>query len=161
MSAHLGRRDPQKQGHRTPPEFLAAVERRFGAIVFDLAATWGDQVTGDEGPCWTPAHDSLSRNWGDQFHKGTHFLNPPYSKVEPWMRKLHDECRLLPRWTVALVQASSDSKWWHSYVHNKCMVFDIPRVKFVGESSVFPKPLACLAYGYGVSGRAFWNWRAK
>lgn len=161
MNASIGKRDPTKQGHRTPPEFLRAVEARFGKIVFDLAATFGDQATGPNGPCWTPDHDSLTRNWGDQYHKGVHWLNPPYSNIRPWVAKLDSECRDLPRWTLCLVPASMGSKWWERHVLGKCFALGVTRMQFVGSTAPYPKDLALLCYGFGVSGHGFWDWKKE
>jgi phage N-6-adenine-methyltransferase len=159
-----GARDPAKQGWRTPPEFIAAVERRFGPIGFDLAATDGHEVCPDY---FSPADDSLAQNWGDIFplrHGATTWLNPPYANIRPWVAKLDAECRDLSRWTLCLVPASMGSKWWADHVLNKCFALGVTRMAFCDAAGVpsqlYPKDLALLCYGYGVSGHGFWDWKA-
>lgn len=165
MSASIGKRDPDKQGHRTPREFLDAVERRFGLIGFDLAATLGHEVTdriGYPGSSYTPEDDALSQDWTlPNLHKSrpVAWLNPPFANIRPWVAKLDAECKFLPRWTLCLIPASMGSKWWRDHVLGKCMAFGVTRMAFVGSETIYPKDLALLAYGFGVHGTGFWDWR--
>lgn len=159
MNAHITKRDPSKQGHRTPREFLDAVERRFGSIGFDLAATDGHEV--GRGGHFSPEDDSLSCNWQAQIGASVVWLNPPFSNIRPWVRKLDEECQHLPRWTLCLIPASMGSLWWRDHVLGKCIALGIPRMAFVGSSAPFPKDLALLCYGFGVSGHGYWDWREQ
>lgn len=147
-----------KQDWRTPPEFIDAVQRRFGAIGFDLAATTGEQV-GILGQHYSPEQDSLSQSWGAHLTIGAAWLNPPFAHIRPWVEKLDTECRDLSRWTLCLVPASMGSKWWGKHVLNKCFALGVTRMKFVGADSIYPKDLALLCYGFGVSGHGFWDWK--
>lgn len=173
MNAHMGKRDPAKQGHRTPPEFLEAVERRFGRITFDLAATRGHQVLGID-HYFTPEVDALQQDWGAvdvwamknaglprPLRMGVSWLNPPFSNISPWAEKLATECRNLPWWTLCLVPASMGSKWWDRYVLHKCVAIGVTRMAFAGSEHVYPKDLALLAFGFGVAGHSFWDWQAR
>ncbi len=170
MNASIGKRDPQNQGHRTPPEFLHAVQRRFGRITFDLAATEDHQALGVD-YYFTPEVDSLKQDWSsvDVWAMRNHelgkpppmrvsWLNPPFSHITPWVEKLATECRTLPWWTLCLVPASMGSKWWDQHVLNKCVALGVTRMTFVGSDNSYPKDLALLCYGYGVSGHGFWDW---
>ena len=147
-----------KQDWRTPPAFIDAVERRFGRISFDLAATIGHEVTDGTHCAFSPEDDALSQNWGGALGPVA-WLNPPYSDIRPWAMKLGEECRHLPRWTLCLVPASMGSHWWADHVLGKCVALGVTRMTFVGADAPYPKDLALLCYGYGVSGYGFWDWK--
>jgi site-specific DNA-methyltransferase (adenine-specific) len=145
-----------KQDWQTPPEFLDAVEGRFGPIGYDLAASEGQQVC----PCYfTPDDDSLTQDW-TWLPANVAWLNPPFADIRPWVAKAA-ECAELARWTLVLVPASVGTGWWRDHVLGKCMAFGVPRMTFVGASAPYPKDLALLAYGYGVNGFGHWDWRSQ
>lgn len=157
-----GARARTKQDWRTPPEFIAAVERRFGRIGFDLAATDGHEV--GCGYAFTPEDDSLSCSWIDPGVRSGYvvWLNPPYANIRPWVAKLDAECRELDRWTLCLVPAAVGSRWYADHVHGRCLVlFLTGRLTFVGASAPYPKDCMLLCYGFGAEGVALWDWRAK
>ena len=159
MTASVGSRAADKQGARTPREFLDAVENRFGLIDFDLAATGGHQVTGEDSlRYFSPEMDSLKQDWSIGLGRVV-WLNPPFANIRPWVAKLDAECRNLPRWTLCLVPASMGSHWWNDHVIGKCFALGVTRMTFVGSPTVYPKDLALLCYGFGVSGNGFWDWR--
>jgi phage N-6-adenine-methyltransferase len=144
------------QTYGTPPEFLRAVEARFGRITFDLAARADNAVA----PYfYSPEVDSLKQDWRLLGMPGVAFLNPPFADIQPWAAKLERECRWLARWTVMLVPASMGAVWWADHVLNKCQADGITRMKFVGADDMYPKDLACLAYGFGVAGAGSWQWK--
>jgi len=153
-------RDPDKQNHRTPPAFTRAVSRRFGRLTFDLAATSGEQIEGVKS-YFTPEMDSLKQDWGAIQTPGNVWLNPPFSHIRPWVAKLDKECRDLPRWTLCLIPASMGSIWWGDHVLNKCIAIGVTRMAFVGSKAIYPKDLALICYGFGVSGHDFWKWTAE
>lgn len=143
-----------KQDYGTDPKFLAAIERRFGKIGFDLAARADNAVVLD---FYSPEQDSLKQDWtlpGVQVA----FLNPPFADIRPWAEKC-ESVRNLPRWTLMLVPASMGSRWWADHVLDKCQADGITRITFVGETIGYPKDLALLAYGFGVKGHGFWPWK--
>jgi hypothetical protein len=153
------------QDWRTPPEFVEAVCRRFGGIDFDLAAQAGHSVTGDIETSFTPEQDSLTQDWGaiyvpshDRPKCPVRFLNPPFRDLRPWAAKC-ETFRRFPFWTLLLVPASMGSLWWRDHVLGKCVADGVTRMTFVGADAVYPKDLALLCYGYGVSGSGFWDWR--
>jgi len=71
-----------RQDYGTPPEFLRAVERKFGQIVVDLAAHERNHVAPDY---YGPHTNSLVQDWTK--HEGVLWLNPPFGKPEPWAAK--------------------------------------------------------------------------
>jgi phage N-6-adenine-methyltransferase len=138
------------------------VECRFGLIGFDLAATDGHEVYPRH---FSPEQDSLTRDWACvRDAPRVAWLNPPYANIRPWVAKLDAECRDLSRWTLCLVPASMGSKWWADHVLNKCFALGVTRMAFCDAAGVpsqlYPKDLALLCYGYGVSGHGFWDWKA-
>ena len=142
-----------KQDYGTPPEFVQALERRFGPITFDLAAS---KHTALASAFFTEEQDALSRSWLDLGPVA--FCNPPFGDIRPWAEKCA-ECRWLRRWTLLLVPASMGSMWWRDHVLSKCQADGIPRLRFVGAKDLYPKDLALCAYGFGVNGHGFWDWR--
>lgn len=160
MNAHLGKRDPSKQGHRTPPEFLRAVERRFGAIGFDLAATSGHEVANE---FFAPEENSLAQNWANIEHvEPVVFLNPPFSNIRPWVAKLDAECRNLQRFTVCLVPASVGAAWYRKHAMGKAFsLFLDDRITFVDQPDPYPRDCMLLVYGFGLHGSDSWDWMGE
>lgn len=145
----------------TPYEFTAAVERRYGKIGFDLAASRSNT----KAPAYFhEKQNALVQDWTDLktdkgFAPRVVWLNPPFANIDPWAEKLANECRDLPRWTLMLVPASMATRWWAAFVLNKAYVAGIiPRLKFIGAKDPYPKDLALCCYGFGVSGTGFWDW---
>lgn len=154
------RRGKSKQDFGTPKDFLKAVEAQFGKLGIDLAAHEDNKVTE---LFLSPEQDSLSCDWRANIMVACHpgqvaWLNPPFADLAPWAKKC-SECSQLPRWTLMLCPASMGSKWWVDNVLGKCMAFGIPRLQFVGADSIYPKDLALLAYGFGVNGTGYFDWR--
>jgi phage N-6-adenine-methyltransferase len=144
-----------RQDYGTPRVFLDAVERRFGAIDFDLAARADNTVV----PAfYSPEDNALVQDWTLPGVRVA-WLNPPFGDIEPWARKVA-ECRNLPRWTLMLVPASVDTLWYERHIHNQAMVWSIPRITFVGETTPYPKALMLVGAGFGVSGFGVWRWKS-
>jgi hypothetical protein len=58
-----------------------------------------------------------------------------------------------------LVPYSGGALWWNKHVMGQGMVYGIPRLTFVGCKDPYPKDLALIAYGFGVAGFGFFDWR--
>lgn len=157
-----------KQDYGTPPEFIKAVEQRFGPLFWDLAAY--DDGSNAVAPNWFgPIQDSLSMPWaslGDKCVYGFSeerayavlWLNPPYANCHEWAAKCAREAELGAR-ILMLTPAAVDSNWFADHVHNKAMVLGLsPRLTFVGCSTPYPKPLMLSCFGFGVAGFAPWRW---
>ena len=112
---------PQKRGKSdsakgTPPEFISAVQSRFGGFLnIDLAATEADRKAGRY---ISPEEDSLSMDWAAlpelQRPQGLAWLNPPYDRIEPWAWKCAEtmkDPRVKGR-ILFLVPASVGAKWF-------------------------------------------------
>ena len=57
--------------------------------------------------------DGLAREWGTSV-----FMNPPYSKPEPWCKKAY-ESSLRGSVVVGLLRGDTSTKWFHRWVYNK------------------------------------------
>ena len=104
---------------QTPKELLMALTMEFGEL-YD--------------PCpLNPQIDGLKADW----QKVT-FVNPPYSQVEKWLRKCHEElnkgnCDII----IFLTFANTDTNWFHSYILGKAQIrFIKGRLRFLDEKGV-------------------------
>ncbi len=142
----------------TPRDFLDAVEARFGALEFDLAATADNSVCGcaHYGPGSSLAKDSLAERWDVLI--GNLWLNPEYNDIGPWVRKASETTTGRDRRIHVLVPLTT-AAWARDYVWGKARVFGLaPRLKFTGHSASFPRDLMLAVYGEPV-GFEIWNWR--
>lgn len=149
----------KKQDVGTPPEFLAAVVKRWGALTWDLAATQGNSVA--LGNYFSPEQDSLAHDWlglGQRL-----WLNPPFGKIPAFANRCRQWTRRNDNGDGALLflltPAAVDSNWYRDYVHDLARVFFLsPRIRFVGEKDPFPKPLMLSVFGLD-AGFEFWKWK--
>ncbi len=84
-------------------------------------------------PCpLEPNFDGLQIDW-----KGNIFVNPPYSQIEKWLKKAHEELRKGNAKTIVfLIFSNTDTNWFHKYVYHKSELrFIKGRIKFVGPSN--------------------------
>lgn len=146
------KRGKSKQDYATPRIFLDAVEKRFGKITFDLAASPENAVCENY---YTKEQNAFLQNWKIE---GNLWLNPPFDKIEPWAKMSaaagHVGVRIL-----FLVPASVGSEWFAKYVEPYSMVYALsPRLSFDGKNP-YPKDCILAAYGFGVRGFSTWRWR--
>lgn len=139
----------------TPWEFIRAVEKRWGPIAVDLAAT----AENSKGQIFiSKERDSFKVDW----HKlnGNLWLNPEFSDIAPWAKKCSYESKHGAE-IFLLVPASIDSNWWAQYVHGQALVYPLhPRLKFEGHPTLYPKPLTLCFYHagqFGYPGRWLWK----
>src|SRR5687768_9966490 len=104
------RRGQSKQDVQTDPEFMRAVNRRFGALSFDLAASFDNRQHDNY---FSKEQDSLVQQW----HKipGYLWLNPEFDDIEPWARKCAEESKLGAS-ILLLTPASVGSNWFAKWV---------------------------------------------
>lgn len=136
----------------TPWTFIHAIERMLGeTFVWDLAATKENA----RAPNFiTPEQDSLVTPWPD--NDELCWLNPPYGKIEPWVRKAnaHVSCR-----TVMLLPASVGSNWFADRVFGVATVYLFrPRIQFVGHAHPYPKDLMLCYYSADFGGIHLLDW---
>lgn len=139
--------NPQTDEWLTPPEIIAALTKD-GCSPFDL-----DPCAPHQNPKWTGAadfytasDDGLDMPWG-----GMVWCNPPYSDVEPWMRRMaqHGD-------GIALVFARCETRWWfeHVWPHAIAYLFLEGRLTFYRPDGTPSKaghnaggPSVLIAYG--------------
>lgn len=148
----------------TPYEFLAAVQNRFGAIVWDLAADASNHVVDDwSGPGSVKQPDSLAGAWW-ALPPGLLWLNPPYANIADWAAKCararaegHGNSKT--HRIALLVPASVGTNWFADHVAEKALVLFLrPRLTFVGHRDPYPKDLMLAVYGER-PGYECWRWR--
>lgn len=141
----------------TPDDFINAVKERLGIkhFTYDLAAS-AENTKAER--FYTESDNSLIQEWN---LGGWCWLNPPYSKIEPWVSKACIEAERGAK-IAMLVPSSTGSNWWADYVHTECYTtFLNGRITFVGHTSSYPKDLALLLYApYLDGGSCVWDWKA-
>lgn len=88
---------------------------------------------------YTEEQDGLKQDWSGE----RVFCNPPYGRDVPkWVRKCFQEvysgkCKC----AVMLLNARTDTRWFHDYIYNKAEVrFVKGRLKFGGQTQPAPFP---------------------
>lgn len=143
----------------TPDDLLVAVRSLIGipSFTLDLAANGNNaKASWWLGP--GSAHpDALAVDW---IHVGWGWLNPPFSKIAPFLQKAAEAASAGSR-IAALVPASVGSEWWAAHVHGHARALALrPRVTFVGHKDPYPKDLALLLYdAAGGTGIHPWRWK--
>jgi phage N-6-adenine-methyltransferase len=140
----------------TPLDFMQAVEKRFGRMDFDLAASPGNAKAFRY---FHKEHDSLKQDWSKL--DGNLWLNCEYSDIEPWAAKcasykigLFDNIRIF-----LLTPASVGSNWFQSHVWGSALVLALnPRLTFVGHTQAYPKDLILSCFN-GKYGFEPWRWK--
>lgn len=162
MNAELKKTGPSinrggsKQTYETPPEFMGAVERRFGLMTFDLACA---KETRKAANYYTEEDDALQQNWN--ILPGWLWLNPPFSDIGTWAKKCADESQYGAR-ILFLVPASTGSGWYWNYVKPYAHVLHLrQRITFMGATDGYPKDMILACYTYGLTGESPWSWLTK
>src|SRR5262249_4090624 len=89
----------------TPLSVFQPLHAEFGFDV-DLAAT-PDNTKCDR--FIPPGQDSLTQPW-----RGSCWLNPPFSKLEPWLRKAVASSEMAT--IVVLLPLRPGTRWWQTWV---------------------------------------------
>lgn len=169
MTQPKQKRGRSKQDYETPPDFIAAVEERFGPLSVDLAARKDNAKVK---LYVSPEENSLSVLWTQRFPRCNLWLNPPFSDIGPWAEKCAretKEARARREWTTILflTPASIGSDWFADHVHQKALVLGLrPRLKFVGmkpnpktgKVDGYPKDLMLSVFGLP-PGFDTWRWK--
>lgn len=144
-----------EQSVETPPELIQAVERRFGIIDFDLAASPENTKARR---FFTREDDALTQNWQLPEAVRVAWLNPEFGDARRYAEKCC-EVRDLQRWTLMLVPQGTPD-WACEFVWGQAYVLKLKgRVQFVGHPQGFPKDLMLCCYGFGLRGEDVWDWR--
>lgn len=155
MNAPLPKQKPGKsrQDYATPKDFLAAIEKRFGIIRTDLAASAENavcEVYFDKG------RDSLQQDW--QLLKGVAYCNPEFADLDPWAMKTIT-AKHRRGLTLLLTPASTGADWFQNVLVPHAYILDLsPRLCFDGKNP-YPKDCTLSVVGFGLVGRAGWRWK--
>jgi phage N-6-adenine-methyltransferase len=109
--------NPKVDERQTAPEVFDPLHTRFGFTIDAAALPRNAKLA----RFWTPDDDALVQPWAGE----RVWCNPPYSDIEPWVRKAHDEWRLrrpgeslgAAELIVMLVPANrTEQGWWQRQV---------------------------------------------
>lgn len=120
LVGHRAQNHPQQVGangarddvddRRTPPDLLAECAALAGveSYSFDVAAN----AENAKAPDWYGIDDDgLARDW-----YGDVWCNPPYSDIEPWVRKAHAESQHCRSISMLLPANRTEQGWWQDLV---------------------------------------------
>jgi phage N-6-adenine-methyltransferase len=153
-------RHKSRQDIGTPPEFIEAIARRFGPVVFDLAANSDNAVCEDYYGPGSICENSLVVPWSfnGRARLGNWYLNPPFANIAPWAEKCSHYWERRG-FLFLLVPSARGSNWFQQHVKSFAQVMDLTdRIQFVGQSCKYPKDLLLAVYGFGFVGNSAWHW---
>lgn len=145
-----------KQDWRTPPDVLAAIKERFGAIAIDLACDASNSVA-PKGLDF-PRVNSLEIAWSELYPNEVMFLNCPFDDIESWAEKCATEASKIAELggegkIILLTPASVASNWFVDYVYGSALVLPLaPRLTFLesdGTPAKDPYPKDCMLSVFG------------
>lgn len=162
-------RTKTQQAYRTPPEFLAAVLRRFQVprFDFDLACSSHDRVAprGFE----FPRYDAFEYDWTRSLDPDwLCWINPTFNISSRWAAK----CASAERRILGLFPASASTVWHRQYVDKRALVIFVqPRIFFLNpdgspivDSKGRPTPIdrdcMLISWGMGLTGYECEDWRS-
>jgi len=125
------------QEWETPNSIFAPLDKEFG-FTLDVAASE------DNHKCaryLTEDDNALLKSWAGE----TCWLNPPYKQVGVWVKKAFLESRNGAT-VICLVQARTNTNWWHNYCMKGEVRFIHGRPKFKGCKHGLPQPLAIVIF---------------
>ncbi len=138
-----------KQDYGTPIELIRAVEKRWGALTLDLAASEHNA----KAPYYFTAEDDFLKQ---DFTSGAGlpdgalcWLNPPFENLGPWMAKCAVDAAKGAQ-IIMLVPASVGSEWFATHVwpcpFSKVIALR-PRLTFEGCKDPYPKDCMLILWG--------------
>jgi phage N-6-adenine-methyltransferase len=140
----------------TPWEFITAVEKKFGYLSIDLAAT-------DENAKairWiTPEQDTFKQNWAEMLDGGRGWLNPEFDPLKTWTAKCALEQQRGAE-ILVLTPASIGANWFWEYVQPYATVYSVGRMIFEGSVDPYPKDLILSHYNQNPNHELQrWRWK--
>lgn len=149
----------------TPRVFVDAVERNWGPLAVDLAAS----ASSAKAPSYLDeAADSLTRNW--HLFTGFLWLNPPYSNITPWAKKCAETYQLNEQVEIfLLVPASVGANWFWDWVWPYATVYSVGRMVFENcfdkegklVTTPYPKDLILAHYTNTTPSAVLQRWQWK
>lgn len=128
----------------TPQDLFDLLDKEF-KFKIDASASY------ENSKCtmfWELKYDSLKQHWGlsARYYKGSIWLNPPYSKIGPFIKKAYEES-LKGATVVCLIPSRTDTKWWHEYVMKADEIrFIKGRLKFGNSKNTAPFPSCIVVF---------------
>jgi phage N-6-adenine-methyltransferase len=112
----------------TPQDLFDELDEEFGFDV-DVCAT---PASAKCQRFFTEADDGLAQDW-----VGVCWMNPPYEKIGPWVRKAWESAQAGAT-VVCLLQASTDTRWWWRFCRHGEIRFLPGRLRFGGCDHAAP-----------------------
>lgn len=148
------------QNYSTPADFVAAVERRFGRIDVDLAAS----ARNTKAPVFvSKEEDAFQVHWHARYRNKRCWLNPPFGRIAPWAEKCAREGgnEAFGSGTILLLMpASVGANWFGDWVHGRALVVALRG--WLSFDGVAPYPKDCILSVFGplvAPGFEVWDWR--
>lgn len=115
----------QDDEYETPNSLLRSAMIKFDILPFlDVCATSENTKFSK---FFTQEMDALDQEWDMDF-----FMNPPYSKIEKFMKKAYLSHLKFNVNALILIYAKTDTKFWHEFIEGKAEVHFIKgRIKFL------------------------------
>lgn len=132
----------QKDKWETPEHIFKKLNEEFGFTLDPCC----EPNTAKCQKYYTIEDDGLTKDWKGEVV----FCNPPYSNgnIDAWMVKCLRESMQENTIVVALVAASTSSRWWHEYVLGRAELrFVERRVRFVGAPYTATFSSVILVFG--------------
>jgi phage N-6-adenine-methyltransferase len=133
----------------TTPEVFEPLAERFGGFTLDVAAAPHNAKCDRY---FTISDNGLAQSWAGE----RVWCNPPYSAIEPWVRKANAESERCPLIVMLLPANRTEQGWWQRHVEPRRdqpggllrVEFMPGRLRFIrsGQSTVGPNerpPFGC------------------
>lgn len=151
-----------RQDYGTPWVLVRALNKRFGPIAWDLAATAKNAKAKN---FITQKQDTFKVDWS-KLPRGKDewlFLNPPFGQIEKFVRRC---VKMMKRGAkiLFLVPASVGAQWYRRWIWKYARVYYLgQRISFQGSSGPYPKDCIIAVFdGQGAveDGEHYiWNWK--
>lgn len=91
---------------------------------------------------YTVEDDGLSQDWGGE----SVFMNPPYGRgeIDKWVKKASEESQKKNTTVVALIPASTDTKWFHNYIYGKAKEIRFVKGRLKFGNATKPAPFGSM-----------------
>lgn len=134
MKSHKGyKKEGPKDKWGTPPSVFLPLNLEFNFTLDPCA----EPETAKVKKYYTKEDNGLLHTWKGE----TAFVNPPYSRgnIDKWVRKCYQESKQKGTVVVALLPASTSTKWFHQWVLGKAEIrFCKGRIRFLGAVDQAP-----------------------
>ena len=153
-----------KQDYATPSDFIKAVKQRLGITTFshDFAASRENRKARTYFCQADSAFDYASHEWAERTEGGWGWLNPPFTRIEPWAERCA-LCKEESGHIAFLVPASVGANWFRDYVDGYAKVLFLNgRLAFMPDQPTWLYPKDCILCLYSpqvTPGYEVWTWK--